>query len=242
MSVCGRLPRVTYFPRIERFPDVAIPQHDALLDRALLEIERAACSLFSQSVLSNNEETSVKRVGSEIELEKGKLHIATIAGTDQRTVLPRTNVPAGYGWIIQWGRGGEITRQGSGPVDSKKSDHNEALVHAVRDLCSKLPKPSTILLQTTSMYIVDALRKDLWNWKSEGWKNSSKRTPAYVDVWMEIAESIEVKDLKLVPVHFTTEEAESMAEFQVARQLAETARDQQGRNIGAPLAGFGPTL
>ena len=89
--------------------------------------------------------------------------------------------PGGWAAIIQFnGRVVEL----SGPEHSTTNNRMELLA-AIRAL-EAITVPSKIRLVSDSKYLLNGIKKWLHDWKSRGWKTSSKKNVKNIDLWKEL--------------------------------------------------------
>ena len=89
--------------------------------------------------------------------------------------------PGGWGAILRFG---DVERELCGGEPETTNNRME-LMAAIQAL-EALKRPVEVDLYTDSIYVRDGITKWIHNWKSNGWKNASKKAVKNADLWQRL--------------------------------------------------------
>ena len=100
--------------------------------------------------------------------------------------------PGGYGVILKYK---DVFKELSG--GAKLTTNNRMELTAVIEGLSALKKPSNVVIQTDSKYIVDSINKGwVFNWKNNNWTKSDKSKALNVDLWERLLSLLQIHNVK----------------------------------------------
>lgn len=89
--------------------------------------------------------------------------------------------PGGWGAILQW-NGVEKSLSGAEPLTT---NNRMEMTAALRGL-EALKRPTSLILQTDSRYLMDGMTKWIHGWRKNGWRSASKQPVKNADLWMAL--------------------------------------------------------
>ena len=86
----------------------------------------------------------------------------------------------------------------SGFEDSTTNNIMElkAVENAIKEILEQNLKPGNVLLHLDSQYVLNGIFEWMGNWKSNGWKNASKKPVKNVEIWKKIDNLIKEAQMK----------------------------------------------
>lgn len=137
----------------------------------------------------------------------------------------RPNAKAGYGAVLTNPQGDTLELAAPLPPGDRQTNQRAELMAALVAL--RRCKPGApITLISDSKYVVDGIRVWLPGWKARGWKNSDKKTPDHLDLWLLVDAQLQLKDVTPMWVRGHTgvpgnERADALANLGAAGQRVE---------------------
>ena len=140
-------------------------------------------------------------------------YIAYVDGACPNNGKP--NAKAGWGAYITNPEGKTLRLAAPVPRDQPQTN-NRAELLAAWEALKRCHKPMPITLYSDSEFVVKGVNEWLPNWKAKGWKNSGKKSVAHRDLWEQIDQFIEQREVTFVWVEGHTgnpgnEEADTLA-------------------------------
>ncbi len=127
----------------------------------------------------------------------------------------KLNAKAGWGVYIINPEGKTLKLAAPVPRDQPQTNNRAELLAAVEAL-KRCNKPMPITLYCDSQLVVKGANEWLPNWKAMGWKNSNKKPVKHRDLWEQIDQFIQQREVTLIWVGGHTgnpgnEEADTLA-------------------------------
>lgn len=82
-----------------------------------------------------------------------------------------------------------------GGAEKETTNNRMELMAALKGV-SHTPKDSSVLVYTDSSYLINGITKWIKGWKRNGWKTKTKGDVLNKDIWMDLHEAIEGRDVK----------------------------------------------
>ncbi len=101
--------------------------------------------------------------------------------------------PGGWGVLMLYG---DSTKELSG--GEKDTTNNRMELRAAIQALGALKRPSRVSLHTDSTYVRDGITKWIHNWKTRGWKTSTRKPVKNEDLWRELDAAVEEHDIQWI--------------------------------------------
>lgn len=140
-------------------------------------------------------------------------YIAYVDGACPNNGKP--SAKAGWGAYITNPEGKTLKLAAPVPRDQPQTNNRAELLAALEAL-KRCNKPMPITLYSDSQLVVKGANEWLPNWKAKGWKNSKRKPVEHRDLWEQIDQLIEQREVTFVWVEGHTgnrgnEEADTLA-------------------------------
>lgn len=102
--------------------------------------------------------------------------------------------PGGWGAVVIEEKGGQtvLTELGGGVANT--TNNRMELTASLRGI-EHTPKDSDILVYTDSSYLINGITKWVKGWKRNGWQTQTKQDVLNKDLWMDLSETIETRNV-----------------------------------------------
>ena len=106
----------------------------------------------------------------------------------------RPNAKAGWGAVLTNPQGDILEIAGPVPRGEPQTNSRAELMALVEAL-KRCTQSAPITLHTDSKYIADACNGWLESWKARGWRKADKKPPEHLDLWQNIGQLLQEKDV-----------------------------------------------
>jgi len=152
-------------------------------------------------------------------MNEAKYIVATDGASNTNHIKANQFSIAGWGALVL--KDGTYIHKLSGRIDGVLATNIRAELVAALEGLKATPLGSSVELFTDSEYVIKGLTQWMDNWKKKGWRNSAKKPVAHKDLWTELDELYQNREVQLTWVkghsgHLLNEEADTLAKEAMA--------------------------